>query len=236
MGTNDESETDGGPGPGGPPDDLASEIAEADRSLEGAPAAEVLAWAVGRFGDRLALASSFQDCVLVDLAVRADPGIRVVFLDTGYHFPETLAYMRRVQGRYGLVLDVRLPRVPIDVTPCGAPGCCQVRKVEPLAAALAGSEAWVTGLKRVDTPERADAPVVGWDVAKGIVKVNPLACWSEEDVVRYVVDNDLPRHPLTYVGYTSIGCAPTTRPVEGGEDPRAGRWPGTDKTECGLHL
>lgn len=236
MGTTKQSAHEGASAPDAPPPALAAEIAEADRALDGAPAGEVLAWATGRFGDRLALASSFQDCVLVDLAVRADPRIRVVFLDTGFHFPETLAYLRRVQRRYDLALDVRHPAVPLDVTPCGAPGCCQVRKVEPLAAALAGSEAWVTGLKRVDTSERSDAPVAGWDAAKGIVKVNPIVTWTEEDVDRYIVEHDLPRHPLTYVGYASIGCAPTTRPVAAGEDPRAGRWPDSDKTECGLHL
>lgn len=219
-----------------PPPEVGAEIEQAERDLDGAAAVEVIAWAVERYGADLALASSFQDCVLVDLAVRVDPRVRVVFLDTGYHFPETLAYLRRVQRRYDLVLDVRHQAVPLDVSPCGAPGCCQARKVEPLAAALAGSRAWITGLKRVDTPERTDAPLVGWDAAKMIVKVNPIAAWTEQDVERYIVEHDLPRHPLTSVGYTSIGCAPTTRPVADGEDPRAGRWPDSDKTECGLHI
>lgn len=223
-------------GAASPADELAAELDEVNRRLEGASPNEVLAWAVARFGQGLVLASSFQDCVLVDLATQADPALRVIFLDTGFHFPETLAYLRRVQRRYGLNLDVRRPDVPLDVMPCGSAGCCQVRKVDPLNAALRGATAWITGVKRVDTPERADAPVVAWDVAKGLVKVNPIVGWTEDDVERYVAERDLPRHPLTYVGYASIGCAPTTRPVGEGEDPRAGRWPGSDKTECGLHL
>ncbi len=221
---------------GAPSPELAAEIREVGERLEGAEPAEVLSWAVERFGDGLVLASSFQDCVLVDLAVAVEPRIRVVFLDTGFHFPETLAYLRRIERRYGLNLLVVEPELPPDVAPCGTPGCCQLRKVEPLSRALAGAKAWVTGLKRVDTPERANAPVVGWDGTKRLVKVNPIAAWTEDDVERYVVDRGLPRHPLSYLGYASIGCAPTTSPVAEGDDPRAGRWRGSDKTECGLHL
>jgi phosphoadenosine phosphosulfate reductase len=220
----------------GPAPELAAELEDVNRRLEGAAPAAVLDWAVERFGDDVVLASSFQDCVLVDLVVQAAPRIRVVFLDTGFHFPETLAYLRRIERRYGLNLDVREPAVPLDVLPCGSAGCCQVRKVEPLNAALAGAQAWITGLKRVDTPERSDAPVVAWDPSKGLVKINPIVAWTEDDVERYVEERELPRHPLNYVGYASIGCAPTTRPVAEGEDPRAGRWPDSDKTECGLHL
>lgn len=215
---------------------LRSEMVEVAAELDGASATTVLDWAVGRFGDGLVLASSFQDCVLVDLATRAAPSIRVIFLDTGFHFPETLAYLRRVEQRYDLNLDVRRPEVALDVVPCGAAGCCQLRKVGPLNAALEGASAWVTGVKRVDTPERADAPVVAFDDARGLVKVNPIVAWSEDDVERYVNEHELMRHPLSFVGYASIGCAPTTRPVADGEELRAGRWPGSDKTECGLHL
>jgi phosphoadenosine phosphosulfate reductase len=220
-----------GPGP-----ELAAEIEAVNERLEGADPGEIIAWSVERFGDRIVLASSFQDCVLIDLAVRVRPSLRVIFLDTGYHFPETLAYLRRIERRYDLNLDVRQPSIPLDVLPCGSVGCCQARKVEPLEKAMREVDAWITGVKRVDTPERVDAPVVGFDVSKGLVKVNPIAAWTEDDVVRYSVERDLPRHPLTYVGYASIGCAPTTRPVADGEDLRAGRWPDSDKTECGLHL
>jgi phosphoadenosine phosphosulfate reductase len=216
--------------------ELRADIVEANRLLEGAPPAAVIEWADERFGSGVVLASSFQDCVLIDLAVSVVPGIRVIFLDTGFHFPETLAYMRRIERRYGLNLDVRRSDLPADVLPCGEAGCCQARKVEPLQRALEGAQAWLTGLKRVDTPERADAPIVSFDATKGLVKINPIAAWTEDDVDSYVAERDLPRHPLNYVGYASIGCAPTTRPVAAGEDPRAGRWPDSDKTECGLHL
>ena len=219
-----------------PDPELSSELDRARRRLEGAPAIDVLHWTFERFGRDVVLTSSFQDCVLVDLAVQVDPGVRVVFLDTGYHFPETLAYMRHVEQRYGLDLEVVVPDIPLDERPCGTPGCCDARKVAPLDAVLAGTRAWLTGVKRVDTPERSAAAVLAWDGKKRVVKVNPIVSWTEDDVEAYVVERDLPRHPLNAVGYVSIGCAPTTRPVAAGEDPRAGRWPGSGKTECGLHL
>ena len=120
--------------------------------------------------------------------------------------------------------------------PCGSEQCCQFRKVEPLRQALAGKRAWLTSLKRSDGPTRADAPIVSWDASFGLVKVNPLATWTDRDIASYLADHDLPVHPLVPRGYLSIGCAPTTRPVAEGEDPRAGRWSGLDKSECGLHV
>ncbi len=127
------------------------------------------------------------------------------------------------------------PGPEAEAWPCGSAQCCQFRKVAPLRGALAGKAAWLTSLKRVDAPTRAAAPVVGWDDGFGLVKVNPLATWTDDDVDGYLADHDLPVHPLVAKGYLSIGCAPTTRPVTPGEDPRAGRWAGTGKTECGLH-
>ncbi len=215
---------------------LAAEIDGVRRELAGATASEVVSWSVVRFGRGVVLTSSFQDCVLLDVAVQVDPRIRIVFLDTGYHFPETLEYLHLVEDRYGLEVEVVTPALPLGERACGTPGCCQARKVEPLNAVLAGARAWMTGVKRVDTPERAAAPVVAWDPAKNVVKVNPIVAWTEDDVESYVVERGLPRHPLNAAGYQSIGCAPTTRPVADGEDPRAGRWPGSGKTECGLHL
>ncbi len=214
----------------------AAEYDEAAKRLDAATAEEIIGWTVERFGDDLILASSFQDAVLIDLAVKVKPDIAVLFLDTGYHFPETLAYMRHLKQRYDLNLEIVESGLPPDEAPCGSAQCCELRKVAPLQRAIAGRAAWITGLKRVDTPERADAPVISWDGAKGIVKVNPLAAWTDDDVDAYVAAQGLARHPLNYVGYISIGCAPTTRPVAAGEDPRAGRWPDSDKTECGLHL
>lgn len=218
------------------PDDLSAEIEAAAQRLESASAEEIIAWTIERFGEDFVLASSFQDAVLIDLAVKVKPDVRVLFLDTGYHFSETLAYMRRIRDRYDLNLEIVESGLPLEESPCGSANCCEARKVVPLNRAIAGKAAWITGLKRIDTPERADAPVVSWDAAKSIVKVNPMATWTDDDVDAYVDEHDLPRHPLNYVGYISIGCAPTTRPVAPGEDPRAGRWPDSDKTECGLHL
>ena len=213
-------------------EELAARAAE----FETAPAGKVLGWAVERFGRNLGVACSFQDCVIIDLAVQAEPDIEVIFLDTGFHFPETLAYVEQVRRRYDLNLRVVKPGPEAEAWPCGTDRCCELRKVEPLERALEGREAWVTGLKRCDTPLRSDAPIVSWDPLRNLVKINPLATWSDDDVAYYVSDHHLPSHPLASKGYLSIGCAPTTRPVVAGEDPRAGRWAGTGKTECGLHV
>ena len=219
-----------------PSSELLAEIEEASTRLDKAHPAEIVQWAVERFAGNVAVAASFQDAVLVDIAVKVDPRIEFVFLDTGFHFPETLAYVERLRRLYDLNLLVVHPEVGPDESPCGSSNCCQVRKVEPLAKALRGRSAWITGLKRVDTPERADAPVIAWDAGRDMVKVNPVAGWDDDDLDEYVAAHDLPRHPLNYVGYVSIGCAPTTVPVAEGHHPREGRWAGTGKTECGLHL
>ena len=222
-----------GPGLDAGPD--AAELADAAARLETASPTEVIAWAWQRYAGNVALACSFQDAVVIDLAVQVAPGIEVVFLDTGAHFDETLAYVETVRDRYGLQLTVTTPGPDADAWPCGTERCCELRKVAPLRGALAGRSAWLTGLKRVDAPTRALAPVVSFDAAWGLVKVNPLATWTDDDIACYELDHGLPRHPLFDRGYRSIGCAPTTRPTAPGEDPRAGRWAGSDKTECGLH-
>ena len=214
----------------------AEDLALLSKEFETAPASSVIRWAVGEFGDSLALAASFEDIVLIDLATRVAPDIEVVFLDTEAHFPETLAFVEEVRERYDLNLTVTKPGPEAAAHPCGSAQCCQFRKVEPLKRAVAGKSAWLTSLKRSDGPTRADAPIVSWDTSFGLVKVNPLATWTDDDVSSYLADHDLPRHPLVSQGYRSIGCAPTTRPVAEGEDPRAGRWAGLDKTECGLHV
>jgi phosphoadenosine phosphosulfate reductase len=219
-----------------PSAELLAELEEAAARLEATDPVEIVEWAVNRFPGKVALAASFQDAALVDMAVRVDPSIEVIFLDTEYHFPETLAYVERLRKRYDLNLLVTHPEVALDEFPCGTSRCCELRKVVPLAKALKGRSAWITGLKRVDTPERAAAPVIGWDPSRDMVKVNPLAAWDDDDVDQYVAAHDLPRHPLNYVGYVSIGCAPTTVPVPAGHHPREGRWAGTEKTECGLHV
>jgi phosphoadenosine phosphosulfate reductase len=214
---------------------IVEDLAAVNRDFEAAPASKVIKWAVDTFGDSLVLAASFEDIVLIDLATKVAPNIEVVFLDTEAHFPETLAFVEEIRARYDLNLTVTKP-VPEAVDhPCGSAQCCQFRKVLPLKAAVQGNRAWLTSLKRVDGPTRADAPVVSWDAAFGLVKVNPVVTWTNDDIASYLKDHDLPFHPLISQGYVSIGCAPTTRPVAEGEDPRAGRWAGMDKSECGLH-
>lgn len=211
------------------------QLAEVSDRLEGAGAIEAIRWAVDRFGAGLALACSFQDCVIVDLATQVDPGLEVIFLDTGFHFPETWEFVELVRDHYRLNLTVTHPDPSANAWPCGSAECCQRRKVEPLFRALAGRSAWLTGLKRSDAPTRAATPIVGWDQARQLVKVNPLAPWSDQDIADYIAVHRLPVHPLLSQAYLSIGCAPTTRPVAPGSDPRSGRWADSDKTECGLH-
>ena len=213
-----------------------AELARLNQQLEGEPASAIVAWAVARFGDRLCLAASMQDAVLIDIAVGIDPEVEVVFIDTGYHFPETLDTVERIRDRHGLNLRVMRPDVPPDpplwqVDPVN---CCSGLRVALLDAALAGKEAWMTGLRRAEAPTRADVPVVGRD-RRGLVKVNPLATWSAVDVTGYIADHDVIVNPLMQRGYLSIGCAPCTEPVAPGDDSRSGRWAGLDKTECGLH-
>ncbi len=215
--------------------DLA-ELAAVSRELETKSASAAIKWAHQRFGSGIVLAASFQDCVLIDVAAKAAPGIEVVFLDTQYHFAETLWYVERVRERYDLNLTVMQPLVsPDDLWQTAPDECCAMRKVEPLARALRGKEAWMTGLRRVESPTRAGAPIAHLDVGRGIVKVNPLAAWTDSDVAAYKGDHELLEHPLVAQGYPSIGCWPCTRPVAPGDDPRSGRWSDRGKMECGLH-
>ncbi|MFN2495271.1 MAG: phosphoadenylyl-sulfate reductase [Pseudonocardiaceae bacterium] len=216
----------------------------AGRELEGAPAEEIMRWAVQTFGTRFVVASSMQDAVLVHLAARVAPGVDVLFLDTGYHFAETIGTRDAVAAAYDVNLINVLPRQTVaeqdaeygpklhDRNP---DLCCALRKVEPLERALAGYDAWATGVRRVDAPTRADTPVVSYDAKRGKVKVAPMATWSDADVDRYIAEHNVLINPLLTAGYPSIGCAPCTRAVAPGEDPRAGRWAGLAKTECGLH-
>ncbi len=216
-------------------DALLELLGQKNAEFETAPPSEIIRWAHDTFGDELVLACSFQDIVLLDLAVGIDPTIEVVFLDTEAHFPETLAYVEEVKERYGLNLTVTTPGPEAADTPCGADGCCKVRKVAPLKRAVQGKAAWMTALKLVDASTRAAAPIVAWDDAFGLIKINPMATWSDDDIAYYEQEHHLPIHPLIPQGYLSIGCAPTTKPVAPGEDPRAGRWSGSAKIECGLH-
>ncbi|HXY94954.1 MAG TPA: phosphoadenylyl-sulfate reductase [Acidimicrobiia bacterium] len=218
-----------------PVPDLA-ELARVSADLETHPASEAVRWAWETFKDEAVLAASFQDCVLIDVAMQVAPDIEVVFLDTQYHFAETLWYVEQVRDRYDLNLRVITPQVePDNLWQVDPDACCEMRKVEPLARALEGKAAWLTGLRRDEAATRANAPIVGFDVGRGIVKVNPLAPWTHRDIDSYVDSRGLPQHPLRDKGYQSIGCWPCTLPVADGDDPRAGRWAGTGKLECGLH-
>ena len=210
---------------------------EVSQKLETLPPGAAIKWAVEEFGDDVIVAASFEDPVLVDIAVGVKPDIEFLFLDTQYHFAETLWYVEQLRARYGLNITTVHPEVePDSLWATGdLQGCCAVRKVEPLARGLKGKKAWITGLRRIDAPTRANAPIVSWDAARDMVKVNPLATWTDLDMAGYIADHDLPQHPLWERGYASIGCWPCTRPVAEGEDRRAGRWAGADKIECGLH-
>jgi phosphoadenosine phosphosulfate reductase len=220
------------------------EAEQAGRDLEGAPAEEIMRWAVQTFGSRLVVASSMQDAVLIHLAAQVAPGIDVLFLDTGYHFAETIGTRDAVAATYDVNVINALPRQSVaeqdaeygprlhDRQP---DLCCAMRKVEPLNRALAGYDAWATGVRRVDAPTRANTPVVSYDADRGKVKVAPMAAWTDADVDRYIAEHHVLINPLLTAGYPSIGCAPCTRAVAPGEDPRAGRWAGFAKTECGLH-
>ena len=213
-----------------------TELAELSRSFETASAGRVIRWAVETFGSRLSLSASMTDAVLIDLATRVDPGIEVVFIDTGYHFPETLETVEMVRRRYGLNLRMMtVAHQEEELWKVDPENCCSAIKVGQMDRALADKDAWMSGLRRAEAPTRINAPIVARDL-RGLVKVNPLATWSDADVAGYIADHDIIVNPLTLQGYPSIGCMPCTRPVAEGEDPRSGRWAGTDKTECGLHL
>ena len=203
-----------------------------------------LAWAHDTFGNDLVLASSMGDEVLVHLAGEVLPGVATLFIDTGYHFPETLG----TAAAYGATVPITLITIrPLQTVAeqDAAEGpelfardpdrCCALRKVEPLERGLAPYSAWITGMRRVDAPTRTDIEVVGWDARRAKVKLNPLALWTDEDVTAYARANEVPLNPLRELGYASIGCRPCTKLTAPGDDPRAGRWAGRAKTECGLH-
>ncbi|HEX4981658.1 MAG TPA: phosphoadenylyl-sulfate reductase [Ilumatobacteraceae bacterium] len=198
---------------------------------------EILRWAGETFGDDLVVTASFGDAVLTHLANSVLPGVDIVLLDTGYLFAETEWYADDLRRRFGLNLRTvhPLPDVERDVWQTDTDACCAARKVEPLQRALAGKRGWVTGVRRADSPSRASTPVVFDDLLRAVTKINPIAKWTDADVATYTAMHELPAHPLTDRGYPSIGCWPCTRPADA-DDPRAGRWAGTAKTECGLHV
>lgn len=225
-------------------EDLRAVVEEAAPRLAEAPAEEVAAWAAHEFGPLLAVACSMADAVLPHLVSRSAPGVDVLFLDTGYHFEQTLQTRRVVAERLPVrVVDV-VPRRTVaeqdaeqgkDLFSRDPAACCRLRKMEPLAERLAGYEAWVTGVRREESPTRTGTPIVTWDAAHGLVKVNPLAAWTFDELLTYAWANEVPLNPLLSDGYPSIGCEPCTARVAPGDDPRSGRWAGLSKTECGIH-
>lgn len=222
------------------------EIERIGVEFESKNAQEILKWALEEYHPDITLSCSFgaEDVVLVDMIARIKPGSRVFSLDTGFLFPETHDLIRRIKEKYPIALAVYTSDMSIaemekrhgkELYDRDPELCCQIRKVQPLQKALSGLKAWITGIRRDQAPTRANTQKVEFDRKFGLVKINPLADWTSERVWAYIKENQVPYNILHDQNYPSIGCAPCTRPVKPGEDPRAGRWADKEKTECGLH-
>jgi phosphoadenosine phosphosulfate reductase len=217
----------------------------ASKELADATADEAIRWTVETFGDDFIVASNMQDAVLIDLATKVKSDVDVLFLETGYHFPETIGTRDAVEAVYPGVKIVNAQAEQSVAEQDAEYGeklhardatlCCNLRKVVPLRKTLSNYSAWITGVRRVDAPTRANTPIVTWDDRNGLVKVNPIAAWSDDEFNGYIREHGILENPLVSIGYLSIGCAPCTARVEPGADPRSGRWAGQSKTECGLH-
>ncbi len=226
----------------------AEHLTSVNARLEGKQPQEIIAAALEMFGERITLACSFggpSGMVLLDMAVKINPGIRVFYIDTEVLFPETYELARRAAERYGIRPLAFRPLLTIaeqgerhgpTLWARDPDACCDLRKVEPNRRALEGMDAWISGLRRDQAEGRRDTPILGWDQKFDVVKVSPLVDWTEKDVWAYIMANEVPYNPLHDRGYPSIGCTYCTRAVRPGEDPRAGRWDGFDKDECGLHV
>jgi phosphoadenosine phosphosulfate reductase len=224
--------------------DLEALARRASADLEDASAHEIVEWAAAEFGERLCVTSSMADAVVVHLTSMVVPGVDVLFLDTGYHFAETIGTRDAMAAMYDVNVVTLAPAQTVaeqdaeygprlhDRDP---DRCCALRKVAPLDRALQGYDAWVTGLRRDESASRAATPVVGWDARRGKLKVNPIARWTQADVDTYIEKHKILVNPLLFDGYASVGCAPCTRRVLEGENVRAGRWAGSAKIECGIH-
>lgn len=208
---------------------------------------QILRWAWETYGDKLTMATAFgaEGCAIIAMLADISKDVYIFNLDTGYQFPETLDTRQRLMDKYGL--NIRLVRADQSVQDMEAAHggpiydknpdlCCHIRKVIPLEKAVAGYEAWISAIRRDQAPTRAHAPLVGWDRKFELVKVNPLANWTKRDVWEFILQNDVPYNPLHDQGYPSVGCWPCTQAVGAGEDDRAGRWAGSAKKECGLHI
>ena len=226
--------------------EVLADLESASRSLESAEPREVIRWASERFGDRLTMATAFgpEGCVILHWIAEVAPSMHVFNLDTGYQFQETLELRDRIEQRYGIRVRLEQPESTVAEyeRTHGGPlyrtdpnRCCGDRKITVVRRVLAGFDAWMSGIRRDQSPDRAAAPIVGWDEKFGVVKISPLANWTKKQVWDLIVRENVPYNPLHDQGYTSIGCFPCTRAVTFGEDERAGRWSGSAKTECGLH-
>ena len=223
------------------------ELKARSAELETANAADIVRWASERFGAGLTFATSLgiEDCVVTDMIARQSLPVAFFTLDTGLLFPETYALKAHIERLYGVTIAAVRPEYTVEEQAVreGAElwlrdpdHCCELRKIQPLRNTLANYDAWITAIRRDQTPERANAPVVGWDARFGLVKINPIARWTAADVRAYVQEHRVPYNPLHDQNYPSIGCVPCTSPVQPGEDPRSGRWRGSEKNECGLHF
>ena len=226
-------------------EDMRTLAEQAAADLADASAEEVIRWATDTFGDRICITSSMTDAVIIHLASAVKPGIDVVFLDTGYHFPETVGTRDAVDVVYPVrLLNITPSRTVAEQDAELGPRlfgrnpdlCCYLRKVEPLERALKNYDAWITGVRRDETNSRRSTKVVEWDDRREMVKVNPIVGWSGKQVDEFIAEQGVLVNPLVYDGYPSIGCATCTARVEPGADPRSGRWAGTGKTECGIHV
>lgn len=222
-------------------------LAEAAEQLESSSPSKVLEWAVEAFDEGLTLSLSFggaEGIVILNMLSRIANRVRIFTLDTGFLFKETQDFREEVMRRYRIPVEIFRPELTVaaqarqhgDRLYARDPDlCCRIRRIEPLKRALEGYEAWITGIRREQTPQRTETPVVGWEERFGVAKIAPLAAWSAQQVEEYIRDHDIPMNPLLKKGYRSIGCEPCTWPVGEGEEERVGRWRGLDKTECGLH-
>jgi phosphoadenosine phosphosulfate reductase len=216
--------------------------------LEGADPREIIAWAVETYGEGLALSASFgggEGMALLDMISKVTDKVTVLTIDTGFIFKETADFREEVMRRYKLPVEVLRPAMSIEeqvecygeqMRTCTPNLCCQVRKIEPLQRALTRYDAWMTGIRREQTPQRSGTQVVAWEERYGAAKIAPMPHWTETQVWDYVRAHDVLVNPLLHQGYRSIGCEPQTRPVHDDEDPRAGRWSELEKTECGIHF
>jgi len=223
------------------------EIAEASLRLQDEGPRAILRWAVETFHPRLTMATAFgaEGCCILHLLAEIEPTVRVFNIDTGYQFRETYELRERIRERYGIEVEYVRPEVDVADYEAEHGGplynlrpdqCCYDRKILPLKKAVEGYDAWISAIRRDQTSHRAAAGVVQWDAKFSLVKVNPLLSWTKSDVWRFILDHSVPYNPLHDQGYPSIGCWPCTAAVGEGDDERAGRWAGTAKKECGLHV